>query len=106
LRSCKDVHKRADPSILEALDELIRQVETEKIAIADGKEQAVFYGKRYILSSIAELFDPLLANLMPSGSAAHNIASSIDCFLPLSRSLSKRENCRYVAGNLDQLSKE
>ena len=106
LRTCKDVHKRAVPSILEALDELMRQVENEKIAIADSKEQEIFYGKRYILASIATSFDPLLVNLMPSGSSAYCIANSIDGLFPLSRSLSKRENCRSVADNIDQLSRQ
>ncbi len=100
------MHKLAAPSFLEALGELIKQVETEKIALADSKGQTVFYGQRYILSSIAELFDPLLANLMPHGSVARNIANSIAYFLPLSSSLTLRKNCKYVADNLDKLSKD
>src|SRR5690606_30902251 len=51
------------------------------------------------------LFDPVLADLMPPGSLAHNLANAIDCFFPLNRSLSKRENCKYVADNLEALSK-
>ena len=105
LRSCRDAHSKAAPSILATLDELIRQVENEKIAIADSKEKTVFYGQRYLLSSMAELFDPVLANLMPPGSLAHNLANAIDGLFPLSRSLRNRENCKYVADSLEALSK-